>query len=421
MKFDDVLTITFKNLAYRRLKSWLTIIGIVIGIASVVGLISFGGGIQEVILSQLGALGSENIIISPGGSSRVIGRSMDPHGIGEAQFTMTAGKSTLTLKDVQAISKLPKVEAVGYTVQEEFEITYRGEVAGVTTTFVDPDAFKALEDPKVIDGRLLSKSDQFVALLGYKAAHEFFTNELHVGDVFNIEGSNVRVIGILEEEGGGFVTIDNYIFINLNVVKKFVPEFDDTFDVIEVKAKTVDDVPALVESITKTLRRLHKTKEDDFQVFTYASIMETVLSITGLFTSFLAGIAAISLLVGAVGIANSMFTSVYERTREIGIMKAVGAKSNDILLLFITEAGIMSLIGGLVGISLGLLIANGLAFVINAGVITDMPSGVQIAISITTELIVLALSFSVGIGVISGLLPARKAAKLDPIEAIWYE
>jgi len=421
MKAKDIITLTLKNILYRKTRSWLTILGIVIGIAAVVGLMGLGDAIKDSINTQLGGLGGDKIIITPGKSEQAFSRRADLHGPPKTTITTdTSGAEPLTEREAQAIGRLPNIVAAAAMVQRNYDIVFRSEYSSLTVQFIEPIGTEAVEQPTIISGRWLTSSDKTSCVLGYNVAKEVFANEIRVGETISINEKSCRVVGILEKVGG-FTGMDSYVLINIDAIKTFTDDYDDELSFINVRVTDTDKVEEVEESITSLLLRLHNTKEEDFSILSFASIQESVTSITSLITAFLGGIAAISLIVGAIGISNTMLTSVMERTREIGILKAIGAKKMDVLWLFIAESSIMSFIGGLIGLIIGLGLAQGIISLLP--IVFNIPAEGRMNLQLVINPLILigALVISVVIGVLSGFLPAKKAAELNPIEAIWYE
>ncbi len=415
----DIIWLTLKNILYRKTRSWLTILGIVIGIAAVVGLVGLGDAIQESIAIQLGDLGGDKLIITPGLAQQSFSRNANFKG--EAKTTIStdlSGAEPLTEKEVESISKLPNILAVSPMVQRSYEVVFRGEYSSITTQFVKPAPMRVIEQPVLIQGRWLNDNDKFSCVIGFNIANEVFSHQILVGDLISVNGKNCRVIGVLKKEGG-YTGKDDDVILNIGVVDSFVSDYNEELTYAYVRVKDTSLLNVTEEQITNLLLKLHHTVDKDFTILSFASIQESVSSITNLISAFLGGIAAISLLVGAIGISNTMFTSVLERTKEIGILKAIGAKERDILALFITEASIMSLIGGVVGLIIGTALAQGMILLLPK--LFTMPSSTHLRLILNPLLLIGSLIISIVIGALSGFLPARKAARLNPIEAIWYE
>jgi putative ABC transport system permease protein len=422
MKASDLINLTIKNITYRKTRSWLTILGIVIGIAAVVGLMGLGDAIQSAINIQLSGLGADKIIITPGLAQQSFSRSADfRSNTATTSITTQLGNAEpLTEREAEQIANIAGVKAVAPMVQKSYEVTFRGEFTTATTQFVEPNGMNIVEEPELVDGRWLLSNDKFSCIIGYNIANTVFTNTINTGDMITVDNRNCRVVGVLKKEGG-FSGKDNYVIMNLDVVNSFVEDYNNELSFIYVRVTDTELIDDVETQITALLLRLHKTTEEDFTILSFASIQESVNSITGLITAFLGGIAAISLLVGAIGISNTMLTSVMERTREIGILKAIGAKKIDVLLLFITEAGIMSLIGGFIGLLFGMGLAQLIIIVLPNLFMMPENAAAGLKLVVNPLLLIGALMISLGIGIVSGYLPAKKAAELNPIEAIWYE
>lgn len=422
MKFNDTLNYAFKNIGFKGLRSWLTIIGIVIGIASVVGLVTYSDSVNTQINNQLGSFGSQTITITAGSATRGMEMRFMQGLPGQRMNTVstTTETPTLTDDDVNVLNRVTGLDAVSPSVSERLEIEYDDEISNAQVTFITPSEYKIVNAVNLEEGEFIDDNSNQV-IIGYRVANEVFGNVISVGDEIKINEVTYTVAGILSE--GGFNSGDNGILISINEISTLVTDWDDAYDSIAVKAESIDAINSLTEIITDKLRdsRDVEAGSEDFQVMSMNSIKNNVQDITSTMTLFLIGIAAISLLVGAISIANTMFTSVFEKTREIGIMKALGAEDNEVLSLFMTESAVISLIGGFGGIIIGLLVAQGLTSSSISSLMTRGPDSSLIAITINPVIIALALLFSLGIGLISGYLPARKAANMNPIEAIWYE
>jgi len=397
-----------ESLTSNKLRSGLTILGIVIGVAAVIAMISIGRGAENSITGSIQGIGTNLLFVFRGGSADV--RNPQP----------------ITLGDVNAISdpfQAPSVAHVAAILQGQAKVTYAGEsqvttVEGITPEYAIVRNYHTTEGEFISEEHMLGRSS--VALLGPDIADKLFGRKSGiVGETVRIEGQPFRVIGILESKGGSsFSNQDDRILIPLTTAQARLYHRSnlDQVDLLMVEAISPDAVPSASDQVAQILRYRHKTKigEDDFTILTQQDFLDTARTITNILTIFLGGIAAISLLVGGIGIMNIMLVSVTERTREIGLRKALGARKIDIMVQFLTESAALSLVGGIIGILLGW----GISFVVGR---IAAANNANISPSIGIDTILLATLFSTAVGLFFGLYPANRAASLEPVEALRYE
>ncbi|MEM7826374.1 MAG: ABC transporter permease [Candidatus Aenigmatarchaeota archaeon] len=419
MRVSDAISFSLRNLSQRGLRSWLTILGIVIGIAAVVSILSVGEGMRESISSQLSTLGGDLITISAG-AVRARGEFADVRAFFQARFGGTLTK--LNDKDIQVIKSIPEVRYVSGLISGRVELSYLGEKIFVMVQGVDPVVWEKMVNIEVEEGRNLMPGDVNVVVIGNYVANKMFKSKIPLNSQVNVAGKPFRVVGILKASTGvgGMIGIDNSIYMPLTSAKTVLNVSSNEYNSILVKVESVEIVDEIEEKIDKLLMLSRKVTEEtkDYTITSVKSIQERVLSVMGTLNFFLAGIAAISLIVGAVGIANTMFMSVIERTRHIGTLKALGATDNEIMLLFLIESGLIGLVGGLLGIFSGLIVSG---MISEIGIRMVGIGTTQTVVFISPQLILFTLAFSLLIGILSGLLPARRAAKLQPVEALRYE
>jgi len=413
MKLQKSLKIALNIIVHSKLRSWLTIIGIVIGVASIISIVSIGNGFEKDIQAQLGNLGSDLIYVIPGfdKAAQCPGPGCDSLGSG-------SGASILfTNKEIQAIKSIPDVSYVQPTVSGSKETYYLGETAKLNVEGVDPTIWKYIISLDVESGRLIGPGDTNSVVIGNLVAKEMFDDKITLNRQLRIGNKSFIVVGIFEK-AGGFGTEDRSIFMPLKQAQDLLGKELNQYDSLTVKARNQDSVDKVEEAIEKKLmvvRHVDKNTKD-FTVLSLKSIQESISAILAGFTLFLGVIAAVSLLVGAVGIANTMFTSVLERTKEIGIMKALGAKNQDIMLIFLFNSGLVGLVGGLIGALFGILIALSIP---QLGV--SFSDGGTLTTSISFGFILFTLVFSVVLGMASGIIPAYRASKLKPVQALRFE
>jgi len=419
MKFNDILRFSLNSLMHRGLRSWLTIFGVVIGVAAVVAIISIGTGAQQAISSQLGGLGADIITISPGFERAF--------GFGEGgQRATTTSQQNLTIKDVQTVKSVPGVQYVDGIVSGRVTISYLAQNASISVQGVDPLAWKEMTTSQLASGRYLNPGDENAIVIGYNIANGMFKQQLLLNTQINVGGKLFKIVGILQQSGGfGGGGGDNTIYMPISAARTILTDVvTNQFSSIQVKVADSNSVNATSNVIKQKLLILRHVNENtkDFSISSAQSFQSTISSVMNTMDLFLTGIAAISLLVGAIGIANTMFMSVMERTRQIGVLKALGTTNIEITELYLTESAIMGLIGGLIGIFLG-FIASGIISELGVRILGAGTRGIGAGTMtvITPDLILFAVGFSVLIGALSGLLPARRAASLQPVEALRYE
>ncbi|MFH1750558.1 MAG: ABC transporter permease [Candidatus Micrarchaeota archaeon] len=396
----DLLDYALSNMRHRKIRSWLTISGIVIGIASIVLLVSIGQGLDREIKGQLSSIGSDYIIITPGSPYE-----------GGFSFGPPTFKGGLLQGDADSIRRLPGVKSVSSAVVIGVaNIQYKDEKVSNSAVGAEPYAMDDFLKVGFEKGKFLSEGDQGGAVIGNNVAKTLFKEEIEYGKTININGRDFKVKGILKK-GGSFSPYDGMIFIDQDIARALgKTEGSKRVDRIFAIANSADDVKRAEEGIIREISKRHKVPIDkrDFATNTAESISATVGQITGVLSIFLGLIASISLIVGMVGIANSMYTSVLERTREIGILKALGAKEKTITRIFLFESALIGLVGGLVGAALGWIISS-------AAAAAGAPSYTSI------EFVAFALVLSILVGLGSGYFPSRDAARLVPVEALRYE
>ena len=417
MNLIESIRVALRGLAANKLRSILTMLGIIIGVAAVIALLSIGQGVSASIAQQIQGIGSNLVIISPG--------AVQSGGVRSAQGSAV----TLTYEDGQALmdpSRAPSVVGVSPEFASFAQVVYGSQNFNVRVTGVTPD-YETVRNARLTTGSFITKAQldslSRVAILGATTAQNLFDGDDPIGKEIKINRSPFIVIGVLESKGGSsMLGGDDIVLVPITTAQKRLFGGQRGFGVgsrvstIYVSAASDAEVDAAIQQITEILRERHKTtyQNDDFTVTSQKDILNVMGQITGFLTAFLGAIAAISLLVGGIGIMNIMLVSVTERTREIGIRKAVGAKRRDILAQFLVEAVVLSVFGGLGGIVLGW----GIGQVVNALKIGDPNPLVTI---VTADAVLLAVGFSVAVGLFFGIYPASRAASLNPIDALRYE
>ena len=399
----DILEETYAALSANKVRSGLTILGIVIGISSVIAMVSIGQGAKLSIQTSIEGLGANLLTILPGVVQP--GRGIVSSGRGSAQ--------TLRNEDLETLKQIEGIAAISPEVSRRFQVSApSGNNTNTTITGVTSE-YLFVKNLSIANGTFLNDSHERsiarVAVLGNTVARDLFGEAEPIGKSIRINKTNFRVIGILTSKGGiGFSGPDDMIFVPLSSMQKILSGVD-YLTTISVSVKDKDRMNEIRDSITNALVQKHRVSEPDFSVISQEDILGALSQVVNTFTIFLASIAGISLVVGGIGIMNMMLTTVTERTREIGLRKAIGAKNRDINLQFLAEAIILTFIGGFVGIILGWLISSAVTFL---GIL-------QTKVSLSS--ILLAFGVSATIGILFGYYPARRAAKLNPIEALRYE
>jgi putative ABC transport system permease protein len=392
----ELLRLALSRLRTSRVRAALTMLGVIIGVASVVALVGVGQGTTSSITTRLAGLGTNLLTISPTGQA-------------------SDGSTTLTLEDASAIAALPTVAGVAPEVSTSQDVTAGGKitttsVVGTTTPYLTVRAYDVWQGTFLTGVSVDQKLR--VAVLGATTAKNLGLDGSDLGSQVSIGGIPFQLIGILQPKGGaGFQDPDDQVIVPVAAVQKYFVG-GDTVRTIGVSVADSADMTTTNAEITSLLRTRHQlaTADDaDFNIFDQTQLLDAASSISGTLTLLLGGIASISLVVGGIGIMNIMLVSVRERTREIGIRKAVGARGRDILAQFLVEALTLSLLGGLIGIAVGLAVSA----------VIGQLAGWGFAFNPAT--VVAAVLFSLAVGVVFGVWPARQAARLDPITALRYE
>lgn len=402
--YKESFLMAWASLIANKLRSLLTMLGIIIGVAAVIALVSIGNGVKQDIEDSISSLGSNLLVVLPGAPRTP--------GARPSQGSM----KSLKISDYEAIAKLEGVKAASPMTNGSYVVIYQNKnwttsVAGVNSNFQDVNNWT------MTSGRFFSDKNvqnrERVAVVGQTVVKNLFTDEDPVGKEIRVKNIPFRVIGVLKSKGNGTMgnDQDDTVLIPYTTSMERVEGIDYLRRVYVVAKddESIDRLQADIENLLRVRHNIKDTNLDDFNIQNMKSIMETVAQTTGTFTLFLGAVAAISLVVGGIGIMNIMLVSVTERTREIGVRKALGATYSVIVTQFLIEAVVISLMGGFIGIAFG----------IGASKVIGMVSGMSTIVSVPT--IIMSFAFSMAIGLIFGIYPARKAAKLNPIDALHYE
>lgn len=468
MKPGKILKIAFSMVKANKLRSWLTIIGIIIGIASVMAIVTtgeyfekevtetlegFGGDIITIVAStpfqvtdeEFTVADSENTDSSTDGSSEISGdysetttetveteEETQNNGSNPIEFEQET-ESQLTNMDVLTLRSIPAIEYINVNVDKGAEMKIGGESTTVWIQGVDPAVWSKISKKEVEQGRMLETGDRNVVVISNELAKKTFKREIRLNEMVLLNGKSYRVIGILATGSGllGGLTglFGSSLYMpyqdayslpdNEGISETETDDYSTTYvySTIEVKLEKDADYEAALKEIERKMRLSRKVTEDnqDFYVNSQKEAIDSTRKMINGLTAFLAFIAGISLLVGSTGIANTMFTSVLEKTKEIGIMKAIGAKNQDIMLIFLCNSAMISLVGGIIGILLGTVAVQAVLFFISI----KMNSPFEFALSFKATFI--STLVSIVVGLIAGLVPAKNASELKPVDALRYE
>lgn len=389
-------------LYHSKIRSWLTIIGIVIGIGAVVTIMSLSDSLSAEMESSLSDMDLTLITITPGYTRA--SSAMGPPGMGGT----TSTDAELTNKDIRALKLIDNIDYISGLISGSESVYYMGKSATISITGVDPQVWQYMYTYDLESGRLLDPTDKYVAVIGYNLANEMYDDPISLNRIITINGKSVRVVGILasgEDDYTVFMPIDAAV----ELIEGAEP---DVYDSIVVKADDVDNVETVkgkVETKLMISRNVMNEDDRDFSVSDMLSMAESFEEMLSSMSLFLGAIAAVSLVVGSVGIANTMFTSVLEKTKEIGTMKAIGATNFDIMMIFLFNSALVGFVGGVIGILLSVIVTSLLGPLL------------QISITVAPYLVILGVSIAVVIGVISGVVPAYNASRMRPVDALRYE
>jgi putative ABC transport system permease protein len=403
-----------RSLLTNKLRSALTMLGIIIGVGSVIALMSVGRGAQASILSTYNRLGTNILTVVP----------TSAEGTGMAGLSFTT--PSLTLDDAKAIEKAYGVTEIAPSNQTFVQVSANNETKYAVILGVTPE-YLTVMNHTLASGVFIAQHDvssrSLSVAMGSETAAAIFGTKNPVGQTINMKGYRFNVVGILDSVGGTMmgISMDNVVYVPITTFQsRLFPQRtasgEDSVQQINVRVSSTDTIPDTRDEITNIIRRRHRLTGDDkndFSVISQQQMVSIISQITGVFSIFLGAISGISLIVGGIGIMNIMLVSVTERTREIGIRKAVGAKRRDILIQFLLESAVLSLIGGGIGILGGWLVS----FTVSQISI----SGMKINSLVTPDIVALALGVSFCIGLASGIYPAMRAARLNPIDALHYQ
>ncbi len=407
----DIFVIPWRTLVRNKMRSFLTSLGIIIGIASVIMIMSIGAGASSLVFNQIKGIGSNLIGILPGAA-------LDS---GQPSATLGVNVTTLTADDIKAVQKqLPEIEAATAYIRGVANIAWQNRstdssFVGVTANYIQ------VEEAKVISGRFLTTEEEEevvrVAILGSQVKEDLFGNQDPLNEKIKVNKETFTVIGVMEPRGSaGFQNQDDQIFISLTTAQKLMLGVNH-ISFARAKIAEGTNIDVALDEVKKILRERHdinSTEEDDFTAESADKALDTLKNITNALNYFLAAVAAVSLLVGGIGVMNIMLVAVTERTREIGLRKAVGAKSADISQQFLAETFILSAAGGFIGIAFGVLISLLVSLAANG-------LGYDWDFVVPPFSVFLAVVFTFLVAIVFGWYPAKKAAKLKPIEALRYE
>jgi putative ABC transport system permease protein len=403
MNVSASIRIAMRAIASNPLRSLLTMLGVIIGVGSVVAMISIGQGARQATTEQVQALGSNLLTVFATSAQ-------------QAGIAATGLVQTLTLEDAEAIQKeIAHVTGVSAEFSRQAQVVYQNantytQISGVTPQFPDVRNFHPAEGQFFTDADIRRRAK--VALVGQTVAGKLFPDNNAIGQSIRIQGTTFEVIGVMETKGAtGFQDRDDVVFVPLTTAQHrlFGVTYIRSMYVQVDDASNMDAVQQAVTDLLRTRHRIPAYRDNDFAIRSQADILQAFTGVSQTMTWLLGGVAAVSLIVGGIGIMNIMLVSVTERTREIGIRMAIGAQRRDILLQFLVESVTVSVTGGLIGIAIGVL---------GSRLITDLAGWATL---LSAEAILLAFVFAVAVGVFFGLYPAQRAAKLDPIEALRHE
>ncbi len=407
MLFKETIQMAIEALWANKMRSLLTMLGIIIGVGAVIAMVSIGMGVRKNVQDSIASLGSNMLIVNASATKNAAG------------VRQAAGSNVrLKLEDAEAIKKkIDDAEYVSPTVQKNYQIVNGNQNWNTQVVGAMPE-YMNIRSLAISNGTFITQKDvdsnSRVAVIGTTVAENLFGEDVNpVGKNIRINNDPFKVVGLLESKGQSSVgqDQDDTVIIPITTAMNRIMAMDhiQSISVQVISADKMDSVQSEIETLMRQRHRITGDKEDDFTVRNLTSIMETMTSTTTMITLLLGSVAGISLLVGGIGIMNIMMVSVTERTREIGIRKALGATYSNIMMQFLIEAVFVGIIGGLIGIGLGCGLATAIA---QFGGFNTV---------ITIEPILVSFFFSVGISLFFGIYPARKAAKLDPIEALRYE
>ncbi len=403
MIISDLFQETHAALLVNKARSGLTVLGIVIGIASVIAMVSIGQGASGAIQSSIQGLGSNLLTVMPGVVQP--GRGIISSGRGSAQ--------SIKNSDSDALGEIDGVAFISPELQRRFQIVSQAGNNTNSNVIGSTAFYAAVHNIEIDNGSFLSDANERslsrVAVLGPTSAQDLFGDQDPIGKTIRINKVNFKVIGVSKSKGGsGFFNPDDMVIVPLSTMQKVLAGVD-FLSTISISVADKNQMSVVQEQASSLLLARHHVADPDFSIISQADILGTLTQVTDTFTIFLASIAGISLLVGGIGIMNMMLTAVTERTREIGLRKAIGAKASDITFQFLSEAVMLTFLGGFLGIVLGSLVA----------LTVSKFAGIATRVSLSS--ILLAFSVSAAIGILFGYYPARRAAGLNPIEALRYE
>jgi putative ABC transport system permease protein len=423
MKFTKKFELAWNMLVHSKIRSWLTIIGIIIGIGSVVAIMAISEGAQQQMEDNLASMDTDQITISAG-ASRAMGFGGGPGrdfgGATSSTSTDDEDDPELTTRDLLVIRAVDNVRIASASVSSNEELVYASKKADVSVVAIDPKYWDdVVGDDGVAEGRGLTSSDSYSIVIGGDVADGTFDG-MQLNRQLTLAGRTFKVVGILGE--------GRTSYISLSAVEVLEDKESGVYDSIVAfadDATLVENTTSDIEEALMLSRGILFNKDKDFSVSNMLSMQETISDTLTTISLFLSAIAAISLLVGGIGIANTMFTSVLEKTREIGIMKAIGAKNGDVLHIFLINSGLIGFVGGVGGVVLGVLSSFFVSTLIGGGSSGGGGMGRMISLGgasyVSVWLIVFALVFSIVIGMIAGVIPAYNASKLKPVDALRYE